>query len=64
MRMIDINDGRLTTKERALLRNISDRLHSDTRQRIEQLPPAYKSALDEVYGECAGDGDLTKRGKR
>jgi hypothetical protein len=65
MRNIDIEDHRLTPKERTLLRQIAHRL-DNWRDCVPTppLPPAYQAELDRVFGSCAEDGDLSERGKR
>lgn len=66
MTVINIEDSRLTAKERTLLRQIAHRLdnwrfYQPTRP-LDSLPPAYQNELDRVFGSCAEDGDLTQRG--
>jgi hypothetical protein len=55
MRSIDLNDPRLTERERHYLRTIAVRLGGADRFRA-QLPEVYRRELDRVFGSC-GEGE-------
>jgi hypothetical protein len=62
---ININDKRLTCRERHLLRQIALRLAGLGPDRYlprPPLPPGYQQAIDRAFGGCGEDGDLEGRG--
>jgi hypothetical protein len=62
---INLNDKRLTARERHLLRQIATRLAGLDPDRYSPrppLPPGYHEAIDRAFGGCGEDGDLAGRG--
>ena len=58
---INIENSRLTAKERTLLRQIAHRLdnwndYQPVRPLTHSLPAGYQSELDRVFGSC-GEGE-------
>jgi hypothetical protein len=58
---IEIDENKLSSGQRRFLRDLIA-VAAPSAPILERPPESYRQALDEVFGSCAEDGDLSRRG--